>query len=44
MTYQPLGKWKPAPSLAATAAVVGLGALAGIGLAWALTRRRHPWT
>ena len=40
MRYQTLGKWVPAPSLAATAAVVGLGMLAGLGVAWALTRRR----
>ena len=40
MRYQTLGKWEPAPSLAATAAVVGLGVLAGLGVAWALTRRR----
>jgi hypothetical protein len=39
--YQPLGKWEPAPSLAATAAVVGLGVLAGVGVAWALSRGRH---
>ena len=40
MRYQALGKWVPAPSPAATAAVVGLGMLAGLGVAWALTRRR----
>ena len=44
MSYQPLGKWEPAPSLAATAAVVGLGVLAGLGVAWALTRRRDSLT
>ena len=38
MAYQPLGKWEPAPSPVAAAAVVGLGLLAGAGLAWALTR------
>jgi FAD/FMN-containing dehydrogenase/Fe-S oxidoreductase len=37
-SYQPLGKWEPAPSAAAVAAVAGLGVLAGVGLAWALTR------
>ena len=44
MSYQPLGKWEPAPSLAATAAVVGLGVLAGLGVAWALTRGRDSLT
>ena len=44
LAYQPLGKWKPAPSIAAAATVVGLGVVAGVGLAWALTRRRGPWT
>ena len=38
MPYQPLGKWEPAPSLAAITAVAGLGVLAGLGVAWALTR------
>ncbi len=39
--YQPLGKWAPKPSTAAiTATVVGVGLVAGLGLAWALTRRR----
>ncbi len=38
--YQPLGKWEPAPSPAAVAAVAGLGMLAGLGVAWALTRGR----
>ena len=39
--YQPLGKWSPRPSRAAVAAVVGgVGLVAGLGLAWALTRRR----
>jgi len=43
MRYQPLGKWEPAPSAAAVAAVAGLGLLAGVGLVWALTRdRRSP--
>lgn len=41
MRYQPLGKWEPAPSAAAVAAVVGLGVLAGVGMAWALTRGRN---
>ncbi len=36
--YQPLGKWEPRPSPAAVAAVVGLGLLAGVGLAFALRR------
>jgi Fe-S oxidoreductase len=40
MAYQPLGKWEPAPSLAATTAVAALGVLAGLGVAWALMRRR----
>jgi len=40
--YEPLGVWKPAPSPAAVATVVSLGALAGIGLVWALTRKRRP--
>ena len=44
MSYQPLGKWEPAPSLAATVAVVGLGVLAGLGVAWALTRGRDSLT
>ena len=39
MQYQPLGKWEPAPSLAAIAAVAGLGVLAGLGVVWALTRQ-----
>lgn len=39
--YQPLGKWEPRPSRAAVAAVVGVGLLAGVGLAWALTRARR---
>jgi FAD/FMN-containing dehydrogenase/Fe-S oxidoreductase len=39
-SYQPLGKWEPAPSLAATAAVAGLGVLAGLGVAYLVTRRR----
>ncbi|MCA1685294.1 MAG: hypothetical protein LC745_04800, partial [Planctomycetia bacterium] len=38
MRYEPLGKWQPAPSRAAVAAVVVVGVLAGVGLAWALTR------
>ena len=39
--YQPLGKWTPQPSKAAvTAVVAGVGRVAGLGLAWALTRRR----
>ena len=37
-SYQPLGKWEPAPSTAAVAAVCGAGLLAGLGLAWALSR------
>ncbi len=44
MRYQPLGKWEPAPSAAAVAAVVGLGVLAGLGVAWALTRGRNSLT
>ncbi len=40
MRYQPLGKWEPAPSSSAVAAVAGLGLLAGVGLVWALTRNR----
>jgi Fe-S oxidoreductase len=39
MRYQPLGKWEPAPSPAAIAAIAGLGLLAGMGVAWTLTRR-----
>ena len=48
--YKPLGKWQPQPSFAAVATVVGVGLLAGAGLAWALTRkpkpkrRALPWT
>ena len=42
--YQPLGKWEPEPSAAAVAAVVGLGVLAGAGLAWAFTRGRRSRT
>jgi FAD/FMN-containing dehydrogenase/Fe-S oxidoreductase len=38
--YQPLGKWSPQPSQVAIAAVVGVGLVAGLGLAWALSRRR----
>ncbi len=38
--YEPLGKWRPAPSHAAVAAVVGVGLLAGFGVAWAMTRGR----
>ncbi|HZW33811.1 MAG TPA: FAD-binding and (Fe-S)-binding domain-containing protein [Isosphaeraceae bacterium] len=38
--YQPLGQWEPAPTPATVAAVVGLGLLAGLGVAWALTRSR----
>jgi FAD/FMN-containing dehydrogenase/Fe-S oxidoreductase len=38
--YHPLGKWQPAPSLTAQAAIAGVGLLAGVGLVWALTRRR----
>ena len=44
MRYQPLGKWEPAPSLATTAAVFGLGVLGGLGVAWALTRGRNSLT
>ncbi len=39
--YEPLGKWEPAPSLADTAMVVGAGVLVGLGLAWALSKRRN---
>ena len=39
--YHPLGKWEPAPSRATVAAVAGLGVLAGLGVVWALTRRRY---
>ena len=38
--YQPLGKWQPKPSLAATATVAGVGVLVGFGMAYALTRSR----
>jgi hypothetical protein len=41
MEYQPLGKWEPAPSLAATALVMGAALLAGAGLGFALTRNLH---
>jgi hypothetical protein len=44
MCYQPLGKWEPTPSPAAVAVAVGLGMLAGLGVAWALTRRRDSLT
>ncbi|WP_390677853.1 FAD-binding and (Fe-S)-binding domain-containing protein [Aquisphaera giovannonii] len=40
--YQPLGRWRPEPSSAAVAAVAGLGALAGIGLAWGMVRAFRP--
>jgi FAD/FMN-containing dehydrogenase len=41
--YEPLGKWEPAPSLAATAAFVGAGLLLGVGLALMIknSRSRH---
>ncbi len=38
---EPLGKWAPEPSMAAVAAVAGMGVLAGVGLAWALNRARN---
>jgi FAD/FMN-containing dehydrogenase/NAD-dependent dihydropyrimidine dehydrogenase PreA subunit len=37
--YEPLGKWEPAPSLAAYATVVGAGVLVGMGLAWVLNSK-----
>ena len=43
-SYEPLGKWEPAPSLAATAVVGGAGILLGLGLAYVLTQRRRPLT
>ncbi|MGE5755427.1 MAG: FAD-binding and (Fe-S)-binding domain-containing protein, partial [Planctomycetaceae bacterium] len=42
--YEPLGKWEPAPSLAATAAVVGAGALLGVGLALMIKNSRSRRT
>jgi len=38
--YEALGKWEPEPSLAAVAAVAGLGVLAGVGLILALNKMR----
>ncbi len=35
---QALGKWEPAPSLAAMATVGALGVLAGVGIAWGLVK------
>jgi Fe-S oxidoreductase len=37
-TYQPLGRWEPAPSPAAVALAAGAGLMAGVGLAWAIRR------
>ena len=40
--HQPLGKWMPRPSLAATATVAAVGAFVGFTLGYALTRAdRH---
>jgi Fe-S oxidoreductase len=42
--YEPLGRWRPAPSLAATAAVVGAGVLLGVGVALLVRNRGRSRT
>jgi FAD/FMN-containing dehydrogenase/Fe-S oxidoreductase len=37
-SYEPLGKWEPAPTLATVGAVAAIGMLTGLGLTWALAR------
>ncbi len=49
-SYQPLGKWEPAPSAVLPAVAVGVGVLIGTGIVWALAHRDHrpprtlPWS
>jgi FAD/FMN-containing dehydrogenase/Fe-S oxidoreductase len=42
--YEPLGKWNPAPSVGTMTAVMGMGVVAGLGLAAIARRGRRPET